>query len=171
MVVVLLGGISFLYPFILRKIPLLKIFVISFVWSASSMLLLILENSIIISQNEIIHLLARFLFVFSITIPFDIRDIFYDTKNIATIPLFFGVKKAKWIAFLALIICVSLSFIQYFDGTLNQGYLLALIFLYFITSFFIFRSDTNSEEMYFSFWGEGVSICAYLFLVISLLIY
>ena len=41
------GVLSIFYPFGLRKIPFIKIFVISFVWAVSSMLLLVIENGII----------------------------------------------------------------------------------------------------------------------------
>ena len=99
------GALSLFYPFWIREIPFVKIFVISFVWSVSTMLLLVLENNITISQNIICQLASRFSFVFAITIPFDIRDCKYDSKNLRTIPLFFGVKRAKNIAVLSLFIC------------------------------------------------------------------
>ena len=68
-VVIIVGLLSVLYSFGLRKIPFSKIFIISFVWTVSTMLLLVLENNIPISQNIVLHLLSRFLFVFAITIP------------------------------------------------------------------------------------------------------
>ena len=92
------GVLSIFYPFGLRKIPFIKIFVISFVWTISSMLLLVLENNIPISQNIVLHLIARFLFVFAITIPFDIKDLKYDAQSLRTIPLFFGVSQSRFIA-------------------------------------------------------------------------
>ena len=168
--IILSGGFSILYPFGLRKIPFFKIFIISFVWTVSTMLFLVLENNILISQNTCWHLLARFLFVFSITIPFDIRDMKYDAKKLRTIPLFLGPLKSRVIAIFTLFICAVVAIFQYFENTLIFSNALALIFLYFTSSIFILKSDERRGEMYFSFWGESLSILGYLFLVIMLLI-
>ena len=135
------------------------------------MLLLVLENNIPISQNIVLHLLSRFLFVFAITIPFDIRDLKYDAQNIQTIPLFFGILKARLIALFSLFICVVISVFQYLENTLISSNLLALILLYFVASIFIVKSDEKRGEMYFSFWVESLSILCYLFFVISVLIF
>lgn len=160
------GTLSAFYPFGLRKIPFAKIFIISFVWAVSTMLLLVLENNITISQNIIWQLASRFLFVFAITIPFDIRDIEYDSKNVLTIPLFFGVKRSKIIAIFSLFICVIISFFQYFEMAFTFLNLLALIFLYILASIFIQKSDKRSGEIYFSFWVESLSFFSYFLLVI-----
>ena len=162
---------SILYPFGLRKIPFAKIFIISFVWTVSTMLLLVLENNILISQNIILHLASRFLFVFAITIPFDIRDLKYDAQTLRTIPLFFGVARARFIAVFSLFICAIISVFQYFDLVLIFQNLLALILLYLAASIFIVKSDKHSGEMHFSFWVESLSIFSYLFLVIMVLIF
>jgi 4-hydroxybenzoate polyprenyltransferase len=130
-----------------------------------------IENNIPISQNIVLHLIARFLFVFAITIPFDIRDLKYDAQNLRTIPLFFGILKSQFIAVSALFICGGIAIFQYFVSVLIFPNLLALILLYFLSSIFIVKSDESRGEMYFSFWGESLSILGYLFLVIMLLIF
>ena len=169
--IITVGLISILYPFGLREIPFSKIFIISFVWTVSTMLLLVLENNIPISQNIVLHLLSRFLFVFAITIPFDIRDLKYDAQNLQTLPLFFGILKARFIALFALFMCLVISVFQHLENTIISSNLLALIFLYFVTSIFIVKSDEKRSEMYFSFWVESLSILCYLFFVISVLIF
>jgi 4-hydroxybenzoate polyprenyltransferase len=170
-IIIIIGLLSVLYPFGLRKIPFSKIFIISFVWAVSTMLLLVLENNITISQNIVLHLLSRFFFIFAITIPFDIRDLKYDAENLQTIPLFFGILKARFIALLSLFICVIISVFQHLENTLISSNLLALILLYFVTSICIVKSDEKRGEMYFSFWVESLSILCYLFFVISVLIF
>jgi 4-hydroxybenzoate polyprenyltransferase len=130
-----------------------------------------IENNIPISQNIALHLIARFLFVFAITIPFDIRDLKYDTQNLRTIPLFFGALKSRFIAVFSLFICGVIAIFQHLEKALIFPNLLALIFLYFVSSIFIAKSDESRGEMYFSFWGESLSILGYLFLVIMLLIF
>ena len=163
--------LSLLYPFGLRKVPFSKIFVISLIWTISTMLLLVFENNIPITQNIVLHLISRFLFVFAITIPFDIRDLKYDAQNLETIPLIFGVQKSKVIAVSALFICVLIAIFQSFENSLNSSNLLALILLYFVAAFFIRKSDASNGEMYFSFWIESLCILGCFFLIISGLIF
>ncbi len=165
------GALSILYPFGIRKIPFAKIFIISFVWSVSTMLLLVLENNIQMSKDTIYRFASLFLFIFSITIPFDIRDVEYDLYNVITIPSFFGIKKAKYIAVFALFMCGIIAFIQYFEMTLNLANLLALILLYILAVFFVQKSDKKKGERYFSFWVESLSIISYFLLLISELIF
>ena len=162
--------LSLMYPFGLRQIPFAKIFVISFVWAISTMLCLVIENEIIINQDIILHLSSRFLFVFAITIPFDIRDIKYDFGKLKTIPLFLGERKSKWLANFGLLICVIIAVFQYLQNNIPSSNLLALFLLYFLAFVLVVKSDKKNSEMYFSFWIESLSIFSYLFLVIMLLI-
>ena len=169
--IVFSGVLSLLYPFGLRKIPFSKIFVIALVWTISTMLLLVLENNIPITQNIVLHLMARFLFVFAITIPFDIRDLKYDAGNLQTIPLFFGTEKARFISVISVFICGIIAVFQYFESTMILSNLLALILLYFVASIFIEKSDESKGEMYFSFWVESLCIMAFFFFIIMRLIF
>ena len=169
--ILLVGVLSVFYPFGLRKIPFLKIFIISFVWAFSTMMLLVLENNIQISQSIIWQLISLFLFVFAITIPFDIRDIDYDTKNVVTIPLFFGVRRAKIIAVFSLFLCSFISFFQHLEMSLSLQNLLALIMLYILSAILIVKSDKKNTKIYFSFWVESLSLFSYFLLVISELIF
>ena len=163
--------LSFLYPFGIRNIPFLKIFIISLVWAISTMLLILLENNLLISQNIIWHFISRFLFVFAITIPFDIRDLKYDAGEIKTIPILFGFEKAKLIAFFSLFFCSVIAIFQHFQHQIKLSNFLALMLLYFLASLLIKKSNLNQNEMFFSFWVESLSIFSYLFLVILLLIF
>ena len=171
LIILFLAVISVLYPFVLRRIPFAKIFIISFVWSVSAMILLVIENAAIIDKNTFCQFMSLFLFIFSITIPFDIRDVKYDANKIITIPLFFGVEKSKNIAFFALLICGIISFFQYSETALNLPNLLALILLYVLAFFFIQKSDKKNRKIYFSFWVESLSVFSCFFLVISELIF
>ena len=163
--------LSLLYPFGLRKVPFMKIFVISIVWTIGTTVLLVLENNLIFSEDVILNIIARFLFVFAITIPFDIRDIKYDTGKLITLPLVFGIKRTQHLAFLALTICGIIHINQFLFNTLDLYCLLALILLYFISIIFVANSNQKRDDLYFSFLGESLSICSYLFLGILLLIF
>ena len=169
--IVVSGVLSVGYPFGLRKIPGSKIFIIALVWTISTMLLALLENQIQLTQKITLHLLARFLLIFAIIIPFDIRDLNFDNKELRTIPLVFGVLKARIIAISALFFCAIIAVFQYINEDINLPNLLALILLYFVSSILIAKSDVSNREMYFSFWVESLSILGYIFLLISALIF
>lgn len=84
------------YLFRLREIAFVKIFLISIVWSVVTIILPVIQTG---NKYETTHillmLLERFLFVFAITIPFDIRDKYADKKvGLKTIPLAIGDTKA-----------------------------------------------------------------------------
>ncbi len=78
--------------FRLREIHFLKIFLIAFVWSAITVLLPVIQSENAYNNIHItLILLERFLFVFSIAIPFDIRDMEIDKQTgLKTIPLLIG---------------------------------------------------------------------------------
>ena len=77
------------------------------------MYLLIIENNLSLNNNMILHLICRFLFVFLITIPFDIRDIKYDNNNLKTIPLSLGIQKSKLLSIFTLLLICLISIVQF----------------------------------------------------------
>ncbi len=167
--IVISGVLSILYPFGIRKVPFSKIFVISLVWTISTMLLLVLENKIEISQNIILHLLSRFLFVFAITIPFDIRDVKYDQNNLKTIPIVFGVKKSVIISLVSLLISEVIFVYLNIKHSLSLTIFIGIIPTYIFSIYLIINSSNKESDFYFSFWVESLSIIFYLFLSLSIL--
>lgn len=103
------------YLFRLREIPYLKIFLIAFVWSASTIFLPVIQTGGKIFNTQVFLLFAeRFFFIFAITIPFDIRDMQADRKaGIKTIPLLVNQKKALVLSYLSLSVCLVISLFHY----------------------------------------------------------
>jgi len=165
------GILSVSYPFGLRKIPFSKIFIISLIWTISTMLLLVLEENISFSSNVVFHLLVRFLFVFAICIPFDIRDIKYDNIKLKTIPIIVGVSKSKLISFISLFSIVIISIVQFWNYKLSIEFLITIILSCTVSLIFISKSDEKKSDFFFSFWIESLSILLYLFLAISISIF
>lgn len=100
-----------------REIPYLKIVMISFVWSASTILLPIIQaTGFYDSMHVMLMLMERFFFVFAITIPFDIRDMKADKYDgVKTIPLLFGERTSHFISYGALTFFLFISFFHYQD--------------------------------------------------------
>ncbi|MBL7818403.1 MAG: UbiA family prenyltransferase [Saprospiraceae bacterium] len=90
----------------LRDFPYVKIFTIAFVWSLVTVLLPFLDTQTTINRITLLILSEKSFFVFALTLPFDIRDMDWDTKtDVKTIPLSIGVKKTKILALFCLFIC------------------------------------------------------------------
>ncbi len=110
-VLCIIGGISVLYPIPvlkpfgvktkLRDFPFIKIFLIAFVWSTTSVILPLTESYEYLANRKdvLVVWLAQFIFILFITIPFDINDAEDDkASNMKTIPAVFGIKASKIIA-------------------------------------------------------------------------
>lgn len=151
----------------LRNLPGIKLFLIAFVWSASCVLLPIveLENNygISISPAETLLLVAkRFLFICAITIPFDIRDLFQDKfYALKTIPVMLGEKKA-WI-FCQVLLGAYLILLILFTKSINLEVIgLALTIL--ITGWLIFKSKLKKNEYYYFLFLDGTMILQFVIL-------
>lgn len=101
--------------FRLREIPGLKIFLISFVWSAITIMLPVIQTGLHFDRTHIIlMIMERFFFIFTITIPFDVRDMIADRKSgLKTLPLLLGEKKSIRASMVSLLIFFMISFFHY----------------------------------------------------------
>ena len=166
-VIVVCGIISFLYPLYLRSVPYLKIFIISIIWTLVSTTLLVIENDVYIDQNICYLHISRFCFVFAITIPFDIRDIVIDFKNIKTIPIRFGEKISRYIGvmfiFINQLIMLKLKILDF----ITHQIFYATIVLSFFTIILIMQSSSKRKDIYFSFGVESASILMYIIFLFS----
>ena len=163
--VLVVSAISVLYP-ILRRVPFLKIFLIAFSWSFSTLAFTYLESNLIFDSDFYFSLLSRICFILSITIPFDIRDAKYDMYKINTIPLSFGVNFSKNLSLIFLVFYViidSCFYYKIFD--LNAFFSTIFCFLY--TFFILKRVRENSDNYFYSFWIESCSVSLLFFLIIT----
>lgn len=101
--------------FRLREIPYLKIFLIAFVWSYSTIILPVIKAHMKVSLDGVgWMMIERFLFIFAITLPFDLRDKDADIQEgLKTIPVLL---KQDWVwkmAYLALFLSLIVSLAHY----------------------------------------------------------
>jgi 4-hydroxybenzoate polyprenyltransferase len=145
-VLCIVGAISVLYPlpFLkpfgintrLRDFPFVKIFLIAFVWSVTSVILPATENNInLLERKDILLVLAaQFVFIFFITLPFDINDKEVDKHTkIKTIPAVLGIRNSK-------IICLIL------------GIIYAMLLLY----IFMLENWRSISHIYLTQWTIGI---------------
>jgi 4-hydroxybenzoate polyprenyltransferase len=179
LLLVFLAVISFCYgiplfslggqKFGLRNIPGLKPFLITLVWTMSTVLLPVLEAQDLhlasISMHDTTLLIAkRFLFIGALTIPFDIRDLFEDRKlGLKTIPVLVGEKGAYLFCQVMLAGYIILLFLFR-----NNGFSLdfwALTLTAFLAGWLIFKSKWEKNEYYYFFYMDGVLILQYVILI------
>lgn len=111
-----------------RQIPYLKIFLIAITWSSISIFLPVSQTQQVFSKPHIaLIFIERVLFVFAITIPFDIRDMGTDKKyGLKTIPLLIGERLSIRLSIASLCAVLILSCIHYMY-THQWGIAIALI--------------------------------------------
>ncbi len=177
---IFLGVISFGYniplftigeqKFSLRNIPGLKQFLITLVWTMSTVLLPIMEAQhhqlASISMRDTTILIAkRFLLIGALTVPFDIRDLFEDRQSgLKTVAVVWGEKKAYLFCQALLAGYVVLLFLFREQG-FNADFF-ALTITVILMGWLIFKSSWEKNEYYYFFYMDGVLILQYLFLLL-----
>jgi 4-hydroxybenzoate polyprenyltransferase len=163
------------HKFGLRHVPGLKPFLITLVWTLSCVLFPVLEAQDMhltdISMRDTTILIAkRFLFIGALTIPFDIRDLFYDKQTgLKTIPVAWGEKNAYLFCQILLGGYLVLLFMFRNHGFTIDYLALALTTL--LTGWLIFKSKWEKNEYYYFFYMDGVLILQYVVLVIFNLLF
>ena len=95
----------------LRSVPLLKVFLIAYVWAAVTVLFPLMDAGMHVWEAETLLLfLRRFLFILALALLFDIRDYTYDrTTNTLTFPGWIGVQNTRLFSLALLLLYVLLS--------------------------------------------------------------
>jgi len=147
----------------LREISGLKIYVIAFVWAFTTVLLPLIDNTINFNTDVVITSAQRFVFVIVLMLPFEIRDLNYDSLKLATIPQRIGIKKTKIIGVLLLMVFMMLEF---FKDELTSNAVIATLIIVFITLLFLIFSNKNQSKYYSAFWVESIPILWLLILLV-----
>src|SRR5258708_21742157 len=104
----------------LREISYLKIITVAMMWSLLTVILPMQEYSFhIASKLAVIIFIERFLFVYSITIPFEIRDMKQELRyGVRTIPVIHGIKTSKRLGYVLLLLFSAVAlYHQSLDST------------------------------------------------------
>lgn len=153
----------------LRNIPGLKTFLISLVWTMSCVLLPVLEAQDLhladVSVRDITLLVAkRFLFIFALAIPFDIRDLFSDRQaGLKTIPVAWGEKNAYLFCQILLAGYILLLFLFRNNGFSVDFFALTTTAI--LMGWLIFKSKWEKNEYYYFFYMDGVLVLQYAVII------
>ena len=147
----------------LREIGGLKIYVIALVWTFTTVFLPLIDNGISLGSDEIINGVQRFIFVLILMLPFEIRDLNYDSLKLATIPQKIGIKSTKIVGALLVMVFFLL---EYFKDELTSDSIVSTLAIGFVALFFVLFSDKNQSKYYSAFWVESVPIVWLIILLV-----
>jgi hypothetical protein len=162
-----LGAITFLYaiPFLpkklfieagnLRAIGGLKIYVIAFVWTCVTVIIPLLNENYSLDNDVFVEAIQRYLYVIIAMLPFEIRDMRYDSIKLSTIPQRIGISRTKTIGVLLIILMFLLEFFKdefWVNKTVILGVICTLLLL------FLVFSNINQKKYFSGFWVEGIPI-------------
>lgn len=94
----------------LRNTPGVKIGIIALVWALTTVIFPAINSGLWYSETLLLLFLQRFLFVFVLILPFEIRDLTSDAISLETIPQRLGVRNTKILGVVILTVIVVLEF-------------------------------------------------------------
>jgi hypothetical protein len=134
------------------------------VWSGVTVILPIINAKLSLSTDIWLEAIQRFLFVLIIMIPFEIRDMNYDSLKLGTIPQKIGVRKTKLIGILLL---MPFFFLEFLKDELIASRIIILLLMIVLVSVFILKSKIKQSKYYSAFWVEALPI---FWLLLTLLV-
>ncbi len=169
------GLISLLYgvpirfgkiQFRLRDIGVTKIFMIAFVWAFIGSFLPAANSTLPIFSGEVILLFfAHYLFIFGITLPFDIKDLKIDAQHqVKTIPAIIGIQKSYNLSFLALLLSTILYVVMQ-QLTTEQDFSLPLCIAMLLSIWSIYLSRKKADNYLYFGLIDGMLIIQSLLVI------
>ncbi|GAB3300414.1 UbiA prenyltransferase family protein [Hymenobacter tenuis] len=164
-----LGVISVLYsmPLVkrggrwwaLRDLPLLKVFLIAYVWAAVTVWIPALYLGRGLSEQVVLVLFARrFLFILALAFVFDIRDYTKDRlTGTRTFPGVFGIRNTKLIALAALLAAAVLT-----PPGAPTAHELVLLLPLALAATVIWFAEESRPDYYFALLTDGVMLVQFL---------
>jgi hypothetical protein len=147
----------------LRSVSGLKIYIIALVWSGVTVLLPLLNNNYELNTDVFISSVQRFVLVIALILPFEIRDMNFDSIKLSTIPQRIGIKTTKRIGVILLVVFYVL---EYLKDEVVIKHLQILLVITLLTILLILFSRKNQQKYYSSFWVEAVPIFWMLLLIL-----
>lgn len=139
----------------LRHVTGIKVYIIALVWAGVTVFLPLIEADYIINFDVCVTAIQRFLFVVVLMIPFEIRDLPYDSKALKTLPQLLGMKLLKQLGFVLLLAFFGLEFLKV---TIFETHLIVLCAITMLTLFFMLNAKEEQGKYYSSFWVESLPI-------------
>lgn len=165
-----LGGITALYALPVlpkhknfRSLSGLKILIVAAVWAGTTVYLPAISQLDEISWNVKIEILQRFLFVLILLVPFEIRDLKYDSPNLKTLPQRVGVKGSKVIGYSWVFLFYILTFLT---TNVKAEIVAAKTILFLLLLLVLYKTKINQGKYFSSFWVESIPLFWWVIMVL-----
>jgi len=147
-----------------RSLSGLKILLVATVWAGTTVVLPAISQLETISWNVKIETLQRFLFVLILLVPFEIRDLKYDSATLRTLPQRMGVKGAKIIGYIWIILFYAVTFLK---TDLDVVDITVKTILFLVLMIVIYKTEIDQKKYFSSFLVEAIPLFWWLLFVIS----
>lgn len=144
----------------LRDFHYIKIFLIALVWAVITVLLPVFQQeSAALSKHGLLVFMERVLFIFSITLPFDIRDLKVDAHiNVKTIPGRIGISNTKSLAGISLLAVCLMAGYNYFDAFYTLSSFIAISISALLSFLLVLYSDKTDHDYFFTGLMDGTML-------------
>ncbi|SHJ74140.1 UbiA prenyltransferase family protein [Pseudozobellia thermophila] len=139
----------------LRNLGGFKMLVVALVWAGTTVVLPALEWGRVGWWDTGIETLRHFLLVFILLIPFEIRDLVYDSPDLHTLPQRIGIARTKIVGALA---NMPLFFVVLFKDSIAVFELVAAGILFLGFGFLMFFTQRKQGRYFSSFFVESIPI-------------
>jgi len=155
-----------------REITYLKVFTVALGWSLVTVIVPLFSELSALSKWEVAMIfLRRFLFIYAITIPFEIRDMERERRfGNVSLPMIYGVKPMKQVGIVMLTAFCILCAIHEKNFAFVLGSRQAIFFPLAISAlaagWLIIQASDKKTNWYFKFWTDGTMILQFLLLLL-----
>ncbi|WP_027392618.1 hypothetical protein [Aquimarina latercula] len=139
----------------LRSVAGIKIFIIGTTWTGITVLVPMLYAEGSLGLDMVMEIIQRFLFIVVIMLPFEIRDLQYDSRELETIPQKIGITRTKVFGSILLVIFLLLTA---FKDDLSFAEILTTVLITIVSLLFLWGTDKKQSEYFCSFWVESIPI-------------
>jgi len=140
----------------------LKIFVVALVWAGATVILPVLYVQGVSFWDVAITTMQRFLFVLILLVPFEIRDLVYDSPELKTLPQRYGVARTKILGAFA---TLPFFFLIFFKDSVTMDEVVGTGILFLILGSIIFVTKRNQSRYFASFWVEAIPVVWWILLL------
>lgn len=152
----LLYAIPFLGRFKnLRNVGGFKIFMVSLIWSGFTVMLPVLEANLSFDWDIGVVAIQRFVMVFVLILPFDVRDMEKDTPSLQTIPQRLGVQKTIWLGIALSLLVMALTFLK--DNLSLREILMNVVLMAMLIKILV-QVKRNDSKYFAAFWVESIPV-------------
>lgn len=137
----------------LRDLPFLKIHLISLIWVFIISFFPLLNEQLFDWQNWLFGA-SHYLYILGICIPFDIRDLKYDSAKQKTIPQMIGTQSSKTIAILLLVAFTIFGIYFKPELALSNLFILAIM----LQVLLVYFTTKKRNDLYFGGFIDGTIV-------------